>query len=532
MADVTDSEPSSRPRRRTVLAAIGGGAAVIATGFLAACTGGGRPKPTPTTTPAPTATPSGPATWAALGAVLGDRLLRSDSDGWTAATRLQNPRFDGATPLGIARVSGPDDVAACIAFAVRSGTPLAVRAGGHSYTGWSAGGAPGTKVPDSLVVDTGTLDDVTLSADGGSVTVGPGATLIAVYRTLAAAGRAIGAGSCPTVGVAGLTLGGGVGVLSRSLGLTCDQLTSVEIVTADGKVRTASADSEPDLFWACRGGSGGTVGVVTSMTFATVAAPAVTRFQLVFPWASAASAVEAWQRWAPDADDRLWSTIKLLNGSRYSRPTVTVSGTWTGDAGALDGLLAPFLSSVGTAPTGRTVVTMTYGDAMDFFAGTTGIPTAACTTGAGGRLRRVPQAATSHVARASIARADIATMVSWVSKASSVDGLLDGGVALDALGGAVGRVSAADSAFPWRDARYDVQYTAVFAAGADPGPFDTYVRGFRSAMHGAFGDTGYANYVDAAVTDPSVYFGDNTARLRKVVAEYGAGGVFRQPGWV
>ena len=108
-----------------------------------------------------------------------------------------------------------------------------------------------------------------MSFGAGTVTVGTGIDLINFYGGLAARGRAVPGGSCPTVGIAGLTLGGGVGVLSRIYGLTCDNLRSLDIVTADGTTVTCNHSSNRGLYWASRGGGGGNFGVATSFTFGT-----------------------------------------------------------------------------------------------------------------------------------------------------------------------------------------------------------------------------------------------------------------------
>ncbi|WP_375386895.1 FAD-binding oxidoreductase [uncultured Amnibacterium sp.] len=493
-----------------------GGAGLGVAGLLAACTDARRPAPSPTS---PSASASaGPESWESLAAATTGRLLRPGSPGWDAARVLRNPRFDGADPLGILRVAGTDDVIAGLAFARASRTPVALRAGGHSYTGWSAGGAPGTAVPRSLVLSTAGLDSVTLSADGATVTIGPGARLLDVYGRLAAAGRAIGAGSCATVGIGGLTLGGGLGVLVRSFGLTCDQLTGATLVTADGRVHEVSDRVEPDLLWACRGGGGGTLGVVTSLTFRTQPAPDVLMFEVVLPWSAAARVVDAWQRWAPVADRRLWSSLKLLGGSLHpSGPRVAVIGAWTGPKAGADASVDGFVRATGATPLAHTATATTYGDAMRRYAG-------------GGQ--RVSEAATSSIGSRRLSAAEIATLVGQVERAQSVAGLTEGGVALDALGGAVAAVGASATAFPWRSALWTAQYTATFADGADPAPFDAYVRGFRAAMAPAWGTAAYANYCDAAIPDPSAYFGANTPRLRAIAQRADPQGLFAQPHWV
>jgi FAD/FMN-containing dehydrogenase len=143
-------------------------------------------------------------------------------------------------------------------------------------------------------------------------------------------------GSCPTVGIAGLSLGGGIGVLARKLGLTCDRLTAARVVTADTVLRTASEASEPDLFWALRGGGGGNLGIVTSFIFATAPASDLTVFSLRFPAGSVAGVLGAWQEWAPAAPDELWSNCIVSAGEP---PACRAGGCFAGSAAALEPLL-------------------------------------------------------------------------------------------------------------------------------------------------------------------------------------------------
>jgi len=172
---------------------------------------------------------------------------------------VYNERYAHVHPLAVVRPRGPNDVQAVVRWGRRRGVRVIPRSGGHSYAGWSTGAG--------LVIDVSQMSAI--SVGSGSVTVGAGARLIDVYDAVARAGAGIAAGSCPTVGITGLTLGGGVGVLTRAWGLTSDQLTNVDIVTADGELRHCDANSEPDLFWALRGGGGGNFGVVTALRFAT-----------------------------------------------------------------------------------------------------------------------------------------------------------------------------------------------------------------------------------------------------------------------
>ena len=287
-----------------------------------------------------------------------------------------------------------------------------------------SGAAPAC--PPSLVIDTRGMSEVTVN-DDNTVRIQAGASLAEVYTALGNAGRAIAAGSCATVGATGLTLGGGVGVLVRAYGLTCDSLTEVEIVTADGKLRTASKSREPELFWACRGGGGGHLGVVTALTLSTHPAPQVTSFSLEWPFSDAAAVVRAWQAWAPEADPRLWSTLKLLAGTRYPEgPGLYLSGTWIGPKAQLAAQLQPLLDAVVAAPSHTGSSTRSYLDAMMGEAGCAGIPLAQCRTGRGGRLARKSFAAASHLPRIPLNNVGIATLLAQVAAASAVPGTRGG----------------------------------------------------------------------------------------------------------
>lgn len=195
----------------------------------------------------------------------------------------------------------------------RRGAALRIRNGGHCYGGWSSG--PG------LVVNLAKLNTVRVNAGGTTATIGAGALLADVYSQLGAKGVSIGGGSCATVGVTGLTLGGGVGVLARTYGLTCDQLKSVQVVTADGRVRTVSADTDADLFWALRGG-GGSFAAVTELTFAVRPAPPVQTFFLQWGLSSAAAVLAAWQEWMPKAP----RAVEHLQAAGRARPWRTRAG--------------------------------------------------------------------------------------------------------------------------------------------------------------------------------------------------------------
>jgi FAD/FMN-containing dehydrogenase len=480
----------------------------------------------PPATPAPSVQPSGsggapkpPTTagWKQLATHVHGTLARPGSATYDTVRLTENPRYDGARPLAVLSVADAADVATAFSFAQDHGVRVAIRSGGHSYPGWSAGDG-------ALAVDVRPLDDVSL--DGTSATIGAGASLVQVYDGLGTRGRGIPGGSCPTVGVAGLTQGGGVGVLTRAYGLTCDAVTAMQVVLADGRVVTASADEEPELFWALRGGGGGHLGVVTSFRFRTFAAPTITRAYVAWPLSAAGQVVPHWLRSVPSADPRLWATLKLLGGrSHPSGPALFMSATWTGPASGMDAALRPLLSEVPT-PSTDSRSTDSYLDTMLTYAGCSSIPVDRCHTGPGGSLDREAFAATSHIVDE--AHVDMTTLLDRVDAAQS-SGLKEAGISIDALGGKVADVGAGDTAFGHRDALTTVQYTATYTSG--PATAATaYVRGFRSAMTPSWGTGAYVNYADSSIADyQRAYFGSNAGRLAQARSTYDPDGFFTQP---
>jgi FAD binding domain/Berberine and berberine like len=177
------------------------------------------------------------------------------------ATRAVHNGMIDRRPALIVRCSSVDDVARCIAFARAQGAPIAVRGGGHN------GGGLGV-VDDGIVIDLAGIAEVAVEPGSDSVRVGGGATWGQVDQATAEYGRATPSGIISTTGVGGLTLGGGLGHLTRRFGLTIDSLIGADVVLADGSLVHASPDEHPDLFWALRGG-GGNFGVVTTFEFRT-----------------------------------------------------------------------------------------------------------------------------------------------------------------------------------------------------------------------------------------------------------------------
>jgi FAD/FMN-containing dehydrogenase len=280
--------------------------------------------------------------WAALQrAIDGDVVLPGSPD-YDSIRKPAIPRFHDVLPQAVVLCRTPADVAETIRLARRVGLPAAARSGGHCFAGRSS--------TEGIVVDVTPMRSVSVS--GEVATVGAGARLGEVYDALAEHDLTVPAGCGPTVGIAGLTLGGGLGILGRKHGLTADHLLAAQVVLADGRVVDCDQRHDPELFWALRGAGGGFFGVVTSLAFRTIPAPDATRFHLVWPATDAATVLDAWQAWAPDGPDELAASLLVTAAVDLRQPpVVNVFGAMLGTEADTVALLEELVARVGADPT-------------------------------------------------------------------------------------------------------------------------------------------------------------------------------------
>jgi FAD/FMN-containing dehydrogenase len=475
------------------------------------------------------ARPISAADWRALAQDLSGSLIRPGASAYLNDLRLFDPRFDGLRPAGIAYCRSPQDVATCLAFVRKYRLPVAARCGGHSYAGWSS--------TTGLIVDVTAMSSVRVDTASGTVTAGAGTRLVDFYNGLAPYGRAVPGGSCPTVGLSGLTLGGGVGVVSRAYGTTSDNLVQAQVVTADGRIRTCDSRSDADLFWACRGGGGGNFGIATSFTFTTHPISGIVLFFLSWPWSRAAQVIAAWQSWAPHGPDQLWSNLHLAAGTGAST-TIEVGGTYLGGVTEAASLVDQLSAAVGSQPSSHFLENTSYLHAMLVEAGCSTLSVEACHLpgqNPGGQLSRQAQLTKSDIFTKPLSPAAIGTLLTGTEKfltAGAASGG-SGGVAFDALGGAVNRVAPEATAYVHRDGLFQAQYTTDWPGGTPAAAIDrqhAWLRSFYAAAHPYASGQAYQNYIDPDLTGwRQAYYGANYSRLAQVKARYDPSRVFRFP---
>lgn len=390
-----------------------------------------------------------------------------------------------------------EGVSQTVKWASEENVPFAVRSTGHDFAGHSQ--------HESLVIDTSPLNEIELEEDGARVRVGAGARNGAVSMALAQAGRVLGGGTHESVGMAGVTLGGGFGYFTRLTGLLCDQLQSLTLVDASGHIITVDQQTNPDLFWACKGGGGGSLGVVTDLTYQTLEAPRLTYVSapLFVDATTAAHLLHDWQHWVAELPR---TTTMHLGVSWYvnGQFLLNLSGMSLEPALSTNNMIHQWVGP-GIAIADQWVQDRSVTQTMDDLYG---VPHYIPSLQFLGRSQMVADP---------IPLGDIALLLHAL--ASHPPAAVD--LNFEALGGAMADIAPDATAFPHRDARYIVHATKTVL---DEGTRSSSLQALQSVIaslepHATGGI--YVNYPESDLENwQTAYWGENLQRLQAIKRQF------------
>ena len=427
----------------------------------------------------------------------GEVVLPADA-GYEDARRIWNGNID-KRPAIIARCQGADDVAACLAFAREGRLPLSVKGGGHS--------AAGSALCDGgLTIDLSPMNAVEVDAERRVARADAGLLLGDLDRATQAAGLATTAGVVSHTGIAGLTLGGGIGYLGRQHGLTCDNLLAAELVTADGRKLRASADENRELFWGLRGG-GGNFGVVTSFEYRLhPVGPTVLAGSVVYPGSQAREVLRFYSDFSLKAPDALAANAVLQStpeGDAVVAIAVCYAGRLEDGERVLEPLRrfgTPLADEIGPVPyvEFQTALDEVFAHGQQYY----------------WRSRFIRE----------IADGLIDALLEHFARVPSPNTL----IVFQQTGGAASRIGPEETAFFHRDAQYDLIIASIWT---DPRDSQANIRWAREVGDAAtpFGSEGVYvnNMIDEGGEQIRAAYGNNYERLVALKNEYDPANLFR-----
>ncbi|WP_341278352.1 FAD-binding oxidoreductase [Paenibacillus sp. FSL H8-0537] len=431
------------------------------------------------------------------------RVIFKGDPGYEAARKNWDPHTD-KFPKVFVFAQRTRDVANAIKWAREHKVPIRPRSGRHSLE------VNLSQVNGGIVIDVSNMKKIKLNKRCGTAVVETGNRVGRIANTLARKGFIAPFGDSPTVGIGGITLGGGIGPLQRSIGLISDNLLEVEMVDAKGRVIRANKKCNSDLLWASRGGGGGNFGVYTKYKFKVHRAPAeATVYRITWPWNQFEAVLKAWQKWAPFVNNRLGSELSI--GPKKGG-NVSMEGLFLGSKTEAIRLLRP-VTSVGT-PTSTIIRLLPYTEAVKFL-----LPPDPVLT------QRYSNQFSSGFGRKPFPNQAIKSMRNFLEK---VEGEFAGFFFLN-WGGAVSRKAPRSTAFYWRKAKFYVEWNSSWLKKSEAVKNIAIVRKTRRKLQ-PFIVGSYINVPDQGIKNSGpVYYGANYPRLRRIKAKYDPQNVFRNP---
>ena len=433
-----------------------------------------------------------------------DGLIMSGSAEYEKLVLGHSARYQAIRPAGILLAREATAIETTLRYCRDNFLALHTRSGGHCFEDFNTG--PG------ILLDLQRLKKMQILKEGSKhyLTVDAGARTGAITAYLEKKGFVLPMGSCSSVGIAGLTLGGGYGLLSRRYGLTSDSLVALKLIAADGKVYAASQDENPDLFWACRGGGGGQFGIVTEFKFEIYPAAPVTGIQARFAPAQAREAFELWQNAAPSAPRELTSVFILLRGK-----TGTVSGLllgeFTGKTSGARTALKPLLELAD--PARLEIGELSHATMSARFGGPLlGEPTS------------VLFKSKSDYFYKPLSTKEVALIFNVLEAPRKFSQMM----IFDAYAGAISDVDVKDSAFAHRKARLLAQYRTDWSTLEDSQAAIAELNEIYNAVHSFASGRAYANYCDRDLKNwGEAYYGENLSRLIQIKKKWDPNSFFQ-----
>lgn len=446
--------------------------------------------------------------WESLRSKLEGTLVRPGDPTFPAMGLPRNTAFADIRPVGAAVCASSTDVQECVRWAVENDVPIVPRSpGAHSYAGYGA--------TTGLSIDLSRLQNVAFDSDAETVKLGGGTLLGPASLTLADSGVYIPVGQCQTVGIAGLALAGGLSFNSRLRGLTCDNLVEIEGVDAKGELFRSSSAENPELFWAQRGGGGGTFAINTSFTIRTYPATKLSVFRLVWTGDPAKlgagwSAMQKTLVGAPNEYSFL-STFAVTSPDRQSRNyRYRAQGQFHGSSAQLREILTPALEA---SPDSVYIQDTTFLDGSRFLS-ELGAPNAYLSKSAF-LSEYYPDAAVSVF---------VERLKEWPVNMSL------GAIRMFSWAGAINEVPAGETAFVHRDAKLLSEgevgwYPGTPAPEVDQGK--AWLQQMWKDLEQYQNGSAFQNFMDPTLENwEDAYFGDNLSRLRSVKQQWDPDNVF------
>jgi len=428
----------------------------------------------------------------------GTVIYPNDPDYWQA--RMNWNPFTNAFPMVFVFAHQVEDVSNAVKWARENNVPIRMRSGRHSLA------KDFSQTNGGIVIDTGQMTNVILDKDHETAIVEAGIRVGVLVRMLAREGFMAPFGDSSTVGIGGISTGGGITAIQRTTGLISDNILHATIVDAKGDILNVSEKENPNLLWALRGGGGGNFGIITSYGFRIYPAPPkVGIFKVVWPWKYLDEVVDAWQKWAPSVDQRLGTILEA-----YSKKNglLRSQGIFLGSKPKLSKLIKPLID-VGS-PSSVFIDEVTLLEAIEFWAPNEPLFDTQNSTWSSAWVRRP------------LPKEGIKAIRNFLTETTGSESnffFLNSG-------GAMNQVHSKDTAFFWRHTKYYLEWDASWIEAFESEKSIELVEYTRKQLEPhTIGS--YVNVPDLSIKNyGKEYYGDNLARLQKIKKQYDPENVF------